>query len=285
MRLDKFTTKLANVHEVFTTSFTSNVTAIVKVYLDAKQPRRALYELDRIHAPGAAGPEGHILLQNQLSTFTLRGTDVSAHLENFDYLVAATSDAGYNHDDSQLLVHLTNSFKNSENRNYDTLLENADSNDWTYAHLRDKILKRFSNLQLKASSNRSSNENSTNTKSAVKLNTVKAKSNSRKVKFSNNNNNNNQSSSKPQLKCTKCKRNGHTAANCWGNNACPHCGTKNFHHNPDRCPSKPDSNEDSDDDNEDAEPTTTPSSSSSSTNNKVNLSAAFQNNRKKARAN
>lgn len=117
-RRDKHLEKQANVYDIITTSYSSNVLAPVKHYLESNQPRRTIYELSQIYSAEAAGSEGHILLYEHLTSLKFKGTNVSAHLERFDHLVEAAIDAGYSINDEQLLMHLVKSFSNSENTEY-----------------------------------------------------------------------------------------------------------------------------------------------------------------------
>ena len=156
------------------------------------------------------------------------------------------------------------------------IIENADSNDWSYQKTRNKIIKKYQSLQLQPKIFNSSNSQSNI--SNEKLNIIKTNNKNQKVQVTSNNQN-----SKSFLKCDHCNRKGHDASTCWGTNPCPSCGIKNTHHNPAKCRSK--SNADSiDDDDSETDKTQKPASSSSSSTNKVVKTLnMFQEKNKKAK--
>jgi len=267
-RKDKYATKKAACHHIFSSSFSAVVLNTAKSHLDQGHYRRALYEIDQTYSSEAGGVEGQMLTHEMLSVFKLNGKDIAGHLDAFDTLVDASTLAGYDYEPKQLFLHFTNSFTRGNNRDYDDIIKNAKLNKLTYAACRSQIIERHSNLLMQgdvsgpAKQSEKLNAVSLQQKPSVQQFTQQLhnvlKSDAKFVaaaakqvnKFSNQSTNINKNT--VTVTCDFCKRKGHDAAKCWGKKPCPHCGTVSIHHNPLRCANKHTaSNVTDDDDGED----------------------------------
>jgi len=212
---DKWDDYIATLHKVFQTVFGPIILRGVKGLLEDNQFRAAWYKICKENDRAADGQNNTSILLDELENVEFDArymtfAECEAEIESIMEQLEMLGEPGYT--DQQKLHKLVKTMKRSPGREFEALIDRIETDNTSYTDARNSLMRKAGSIATNKTFERIHNGKGGSGPTAT-LNMGVSQSESSKTGAG-------------TVQCTKCKKPGHRAADCWSGLTCNHCGMK-----------------------------------------------------------